>query len=214
MFSGVAMKISFSILFIFLLVAGQSEADTALELAIREDNSVAVQLLLEQGVDTDTHSNRFTPLAVAAIRGNADIVRLLLQAGADPNSTSLSGANVLSTAIRSCKADIGIVKLLIAAGADIENRSGVGLSPAMLAIQEQRTNIALLLLESGADVNSLNPFGEGLLNYAIYMKNPVLIQAVLDRGVEISQLRKLFTTVDYDPPGMLENPSHLSVVCH
>ncbi len=84
----------------------------------------------------------------------------------------------------------------------------------MLAIQEQRTNIALLLLESGADVNSLNPFGEGLLNYAIYMKNPTLIQALLERGVDTSQLRKLFTTVDYDPPGMLENPSHLDVVCH
>ena len=208
------MNISLSILFIFLLTAGQSEADTPLEFAIREDDAAAVQLLLEQGVDTDTHSNRFTPLAVAAIRGNADIVQLLLQAGADPNSTSLSGANVLSLAIRSCKAEIEIVKLLVDGGADIENRSGVGLSPAMVAIQEQRTDIALLLLESGADVNSLNPFGEGLLNYAVYMKNPTLIQAVLDRGIETSQLRKLFTTVDYDPPGMLENPSHLAVVCH
>lgn len=209
-----AIKISFSALCISLLVAGQSGADTALELAIRADDAAAVRALLEQGVDTDTQSNRFTPLAVAAMRGNADIVRLLLRSGADPNSPSLSGANALSTAIRSCKADIEIVELLVGAGADIENRSGDGLSPAMLAIQEQRTGIALLLLESGADVNSLNPFGEGLLNYAIYMKNAILIRAVLDRGVETSQLRKLFTTVDYDPPGMLENPSHLDVVCH
>lgn len=209
-----AMKISFSVLFISLLTAGQSGADTALELAIRADDAAAVQVLLEQNADTDTQSNRFTPLAVAAIRGNAEIVLLLLQAGADPNAASLSGANALSTAIRSCKADIGIVRLLVGAGADIENRSGVGLSPAMLAIQEQRTDIALLLLESGADVNSLNQFGEGLLNYAIYMKNPTLIQAVLDHGVETSQLRKLFSTVDYDPPGMLDNPSHLNVVCH
>ncbi len=208
------MTFSVSMLCISLLSAGQSGADTELELAIRADDTAAVQLLLDQGADTDTQSNRFTPLAVAAIRGNAAIVQLLLQAGADPNAASLSGANALSTAIRSCKADIEIVELLVAAGAYIENRSGDGLSPAMLAIQEQRTDVALFLLESGADVNSLNPFGEGLLNYAIYMKNPTLIQAVLDRGVETSQLRKLFTTVDYDPPGMYANPSHLDVVCH
>ena len=190
-----------------------SLADSALASAIRADDATAVRTLLDQGEITEAMSNRFTPLAIASIRGNPVIVQLLLQAGADPNAVSLSGANALSIAIRSCKADIEIVKMLVEAGADIENRSGDGITPVMLAIQEQLTDVALLLLESGADVNTLNPFGEGLLNYAIYVKNPVLIQAVMDRGIETSQLRKLFTTVEYDPPGISDTPSHHQTVC-
>ena len=190
-----------------------SLADSALASAIRADDATAVRTLLDQGEITEAMSNRFTPLAIASIRGNPVIVQSLLQAGADPNAVSLSGANALSIAIRSCKADIEIVKMLVEAGADIENRSGDGITPVMLAIQEQLTDVALLLLESGADVNTLNPFGEGLLNYAIYVKNPVLIQAVMDRGIETSQLRKLFTTVEYDPPGISDTPSHHQTVC-
>ena len=190
-----------------------SLADSALASAIRADDATAVRTLLDQGEITEAMSNRFTPLAIASIRGNSVIVQSLLQAGADPNAVSLSGANALSIAIRSCKADIEIVKMLVEAGADIENRSGDGITPVMLAIQEQLTDVALLLLESGADVNTLNPFGEGLLNYAIYVKNPVLIQAVMDRGIETSQLRNLFTTVEYDPPGISDTPSHHQTVC-
>lgn len=188
-------------------------ADTVLGSAIRNDDASAVRSLLAEGADTEELTSRFTPLAIASVRGYAGIVQLLLDAGADPNAASLSGANALSTAIRSCKASIEIVHMLVDAGADIENRSGVGITPVMLAIQEKRIDIALFLLESGADVNTLNPFGEGLLNYAIYVKNPALIQAVMDRGINTQQLRKLFTTVEYDPPGFSDTPSHHEVVC-
>jgi ankyrin repeat protein len=196
-----------------LAPASQTLADTILTSAIRADDMATVKTLLDQGARTDTRSNRFTPLALAAIRGNADMVALLLKAGADPDLASLSGANALSTAVRSCRAGLDIVRMLVAAGADLENRSGDGITPVMLAVQEQRTDIALYLLDAGADVNTLNPFGEGLLNYAIYVKNPVLIQSVLDRGIETTQLRKLFTTIDYDPPGIGDTPSHHQVLC-
>ena len=63
-----SLKFSFSVMIAVLLAAGQATADTTLESAIREDDAAAVQLLLEQGATTDTQSNRFTPLAVAAMR--------------------------------------------------------------------------------------------------------------------------------------------------
>ncbi len=203
-------------LFVLLLsfpLSGHLLADTLLGTAIRNNDESAVRTLLANGVDTEELTYSFTPLAIASIRGSTSVVQLLLQAGADPNATGLSGANALSTAIRSCKAGIEIVKMLVDAGADIENRSGVGITPVMLAIEEKLTDIALYLLKSGADVNTLNPYGEGLLNYAIYVQNPILIQAVMDRGINTDQLRKLFTTVDYDPPGFQKQPSHHEVVC-
>ena len=182
--------------------------------AVRADNLQAARAALSRGADPDQLSNLLTLPTIAAIRGNGDMLELLLEAGADPDASSLAhGVSTLSAAVRSCKAGTGIVRTLIDAKADLESRSGDGLTPVMLAIQEERVDIALMLLDAGADVNALNPWGEGLLNYAIYVKSPVLIQAVLDRGVDISPLNKLFTTVDYDPPGIGLAVSHHSVTC-
>lgn len=196
-----------------LVTAAQAYADTRLIAAIRADDPVAVRAAITAGDDVDAPSRQFTPLAMAAIRGDVDIVNALLVAGADPDAPSLGRANALSVAVRSCHAGVDVVERLIGAGADIENRSGVGITPLLVAIQEKRTDVALALLDAGADVNTLTPFGDGVLNYAIYVKDPVLIGAALDRGVDTGQLGKLFTTVDYDPPGIAEARSRHEVLC-
>lgn len=198
---------------LFLAQTLPSRAETGLVEAIRANDPAAVRTALDAGADVERLSQRFTPLAIAAIRGHADIVDLLLAAGANPDAPSPGRANALSAAVRSCHAGLGIIRTLIDAGADIENRSGEGITPLMLAVQEKRTDVALLLLEAGADVNTLGPFGDGVLNYAIYVKDTVLINAALDRGVDTTQLRKLFTTVDYDPPGIADARSHHEVLC-
>ena len=188
-------------------------ASEALARAIRADDAGAVRAALESGADVDAPWRLFRPLALAAIRGEPEIVKLLLAAGADPDAGSLGRGGALSMAVRSCRAGLDVVGALIAAGADLEDRSGVGITPLMVAIQEKRVDVALRLLEAGADVNALGPFGDGVLNYAIYVKEPALVRAALDRGVDVDQLRVLFTTVDYDPPGIADARSHHEVLC-
>ena len=195
------------------LPLGNVVADPSLPDAIRAEDTGAVRAALAAGADVESRDGAFTPLALAAIRGNAELVRLLLGAGADPNAPTLGGMNALSMAVRSCHAGLDVVDALLAAGAGTENRSGVGITPLMLAIQEKRTAVALRLLEAGADADTLGPFGDGALNYAIYVEDPVVIGALLDRGVDTAQLRKLFTTIDYDPPGIDGAKSHHEVLC-
>ncbi len=115
--------------------------------------------------------------------------------------------------MRSCRATAKLIRRLIDAGADLENRSGDGITPLQLAVQEELTVLALQLIDAGADINTLNPFGEGILNYAIYTRNNRLIRRALELGVNTDQLAHLFTTVDYDPPGMGDAKAHHSVLC-
>lgn len=201
----------FSILSVHISAAVNSS--TGLIEAIRSGDSVGLEKLLEAKVDVNDRQGRFTPLALASIKGDLLMVNLLLDNEADPNAPSLNGANALSIAVRSCRAPMELIYRLIDAGADIENRSGVGITPLMFAVQEEQTELALNLIDAGADVNTLNPFGEGVLNYAIYTQNTTLIQKALDAGVKTEQLAKLYTTIDYDPPGIGDAQSHHNVLC-
>ncbi|KGL72692.1 Caseinolytic peptidase B protein, partial [Tinamus guttatus] len=54
--------------------------------AARINNVSEVERLLLEGADVNArHALGWTPLMVAAINGNASVVKILLAAGADPN---------------------------------------------------------------------------------------------------------------------------------
>jgi ankyrin repeat protein len=66
-----------------------------------------------------------TPLAVAAAAGRADVVRLLLRRGADPNAGSPDGFSPLMHAAQ-YDGSVRVAELLIVAGADVNARSHSG----------------------------------------------------------------------------------------
>jgi ankyrin repeat protein len=190
-------------------------ADRALDIAIRQGDLAAARAAIDAGDAVDIRVPPFlmTPLAVAAIRGDLPMVRLLLDAGADPNTPGNRGMNALSAAARSCRAGPGVIAALIEAGANLEDRSGADLTPLMSAIQEERTDIALQLIAAGADIDTRNQYGDGVLNYAIYTRNPSVVQAAMKHGVDTAQLNLLFTTDYYYYPGFGHARPHAPPDC-
>ena len=92
--------------------------------AMRGDTS-AVRRLLNDGVAPDAtdaeHSNPWTPIMWASAKGHPDVVRLLLDAGADVHMTeALSGWGCLHLAAinASSKRHLRVIEHLLAAGAD------------------------------------------------------------------------------------------------
>src|SRR5947209_4388158 len=87
--------------------------------ARRRGGVEAVGELLRSGVSANARGQwRQTPLMVAAWGGNTEMVRALLEAGADPNAQDDTGSTALVHAMETrCTEDL--VRALIDAGADV-----------------------------------------------------------------------------------------------
>ena len=87
----------------------------------------------------------------ATKQGDLEIVRLLLEAGADINSKDGHGQTALMNAAHA--GQVELVRLLIEKGADLDVTAKYNLSALMLALIARHADTARLLIEAGADVN-------------------------------------------------------------
>ena len=91
----------------------------------------------------------YPPLFLAAARGHIDVVRFLLDQGADPNIVDHIGVTPLMGV---CYEDrVEVAELLLARGADVHARSSQRETPLMFAAMYGRREIAELYLAVGAE---------------------------------------------------------------
>jgi ankyrin repeat protein len=115
-------------------------------------DAVKSQMLIEHGAGVNVHTQQGrTPLMAAAKRnGNADLVRLLLEKGADVRTP---GDTTLIQAAQS--GDLEIMRLLIESGANVNCISPrLGETPLMYAAASDNVEAVRLLLAKGANPNA------------------------------------------------------------
>ena len=140
--------------------AVDEQGSSALLSAVEQGHREAARLLLARGGRADA-ANRYgvTPLYVATLNADADLIALLLAARADPNRAAPSGETVLMTAART-----GVVKamrLLIDGGAQVDAREPAFQQTAlMLAARSNSAEAISLLLDRGADIDARTSVGE------------------------------------------------------
>ena len=90
-----------------------------------------------------------TPLYYACMKGARDIVKLLIDAGADVSLANNQSLTPLHSMARSGNKDI--IKLLLDAGADINATDKEGRTPLLYTVHENKTEVSRYLLSLGAD---------------------------------------------------------------
>jgi len=125
---------------------------TPLDEALRYRHGPVVEFLLRQGARLQGSSALLRRLQEAVLRGQPDVVRMLLEAGADPAMSTPQGSTLLHDA--ALKGHTEIVSLLLDRGAPVNLANSTGATPLHDAALAGQAAVARLLLARGADVNA------------------------------------------------------------
>ncbi|KAK2747100.1 hypothetical protein FQN57_002355 [Myotisia sp. PD_48] len=160
-------------------------------IAVQQEDEETTRALIDAGVDIDTGVNidarngswlRTTALHQAVINRSSRLVRILLDAGANPNPSYIE--SLLSLAFE-CQCGSDLVQMLLDAGAN-PDPPGDRCSPLQLAVLDQRVDDVRLLLKSKADPNQLMPLCKtSPLQAACLYGDATLVELLLSSGADV-----------------------------
>ncbi|KAL8834483.1 MAG: hypothetical protein Q9170_003718 [Blastenia crenularia] len=167
---------------------------TALAWAAARGDERSIVTLLQHGAEVNTIDVQYSGIVGhAADRNYVTCVRLVLEAGADPDIAASHGhrvGNPLNVAARNAS-DPLILKTLLDFGADVESSGVDGTTALIHAARKNNVNFATVLLEHGADINAVSSAGQTPLTTAVIYNSHNVLQLLLDRWFEYSECPRL-----------------------
>lgn len=140
------------------------------------------KIMIKNGVEVNFISGEFSPL-MCSIK-NVEIMKLLLEKGADVNLANKMNMTALTMAVMYNKADA--VKLLIENNADVNVVSTLNdQTPLMFALQNKNNAIIKMLKEKVADINAKDSYG-----------NTALLQAITIDSVNMKEIKYLIANTN------------------
>lgn len=143
-----------------------AKGQPGLLLAVREPSPNALRVLLNaKNIQVEARNSQDeSPLMMAAIRGQLDIARQLIDKDADVNKP---GWAPLHYAVSSSQGDaLGVAKLLLDNSAYVDAASPNGTTPLMMAAMYGTPDAVRLLLEESADPTLKNQLGLTAIDFA------------------------------------------------
>ena len=154
----------------------------------------AIVTLLSHGAEVNTLDVQHSGVVGhAADRNYATCVRLLLEAGADPDIASVHGhkvGNPLNVAARNAS-DPLVLKTLLDFGADVDSCGIDGMTGLIHAARRDNASFGILLLEYGANINATSATGQTPLTTAVAYNSHNILRLLLDRWFEYSECPRL-----------------------
>lgn len=173
-----------------------TKKDEVLKNAAMRGDEALVKLLLQKEVNVNNGS-----LHLAVCEGHVEIVKMLLDAGADVNMDNSGEYDeaytplMLAIETEDCMGHETIVRILLDAGANVVNTT---LNPLTSAASHGQVAIVKMLLEAGADVNEGDsgrcveeygyPLGYTSLHWAAAYFQEQTIRILIDGGADVNRL--------------------------
>lgn len=159
---------------------------TPLMEAASAGNVSIARILVEHGASINTHSNEFkeSALTLACYKGHLEMVRFLLEAGADQEHKT----EEMHTALMEASMDghVEVARLLLDSGAQVNMPADSFESPLTLAACGGHTELAMLLLERGANIEEVNDEGYTPLMEAAREGHEDMVALLLSQGADIN----------------------------
>jgi ankyrin repeat protein len=125
-------------------------------LELHSNQTGASQRLSDTTSSATSKASMLSPLCAAALEGSLDLVRSLLQNGADANLEDKNKQSDYVNALQAASAfgNAELVNLLLDFGADVNAQGGFRGNALQVASFQGFSEIVSILLEHGADVNA------------------------------------------------------------
>jgi ankyrin repeat protein len=177
---GLSLAATLAILPIAAAAGNLSLAESA-----KQGDRAAVQSLLKQKTDVNAAlPDGTTALHWAAFNGDADLVALLLRAGANPRVVTRVGA-ITPLSLACINGDGPIISALLKAGADPNMATATGATPLMTAAASGSVPAVLALIEHGAQVNAReSAHGQTALMFAAAKDRASVIRVLIAHGAD------------------------------
>lgn len=152
----------------------------ALIVALRtESNKAAKVLAAAKGLKVEERNARDeSALMMAALRGNLEVARLLIERDADVNKTGWTPLHYAASS--TAETATSMVALLLEHHAYIDAASPNGTTPLMMAVRYGSPDVARRLVEEGADPTIRNQLGLTAADFARQADRPDMVELVAE----------------------------------
>ena len=168
------------------------DGDTSILNAIEGYCSVTtMQYLIDNGANVNATNNKgLTALLKACSYRQMDVVKVLLEAGADPTIVDDVHYSSLHAAVDGrCSKDT--LQALVDHGAHIDAERKDGTNALLRACKTGQSESVRFLLEAGADVNIAKPNGNTCLHEAVCGRcSKEILQKIIEQGINVNAVNK------------------------
>ncbi|KAK0636779.1 ankyrin repeat-containing domain protein [Bombardia bombarda] len=173
---------------------------TTLQVAAWRGNLALVRTLVRAGapVNTPPCGPYGSPLQAAMLgrveNGKKDIIRYLINRGADVSARGGKFGSVLHAAVLHC--DIDIVDMLLQKGLDPNEKGAIYGTPLQAAAARGDLDVVLVLLQHGADVNATGgKYHTALQAACIYWHDDFpIVKLLIERGADVNKTGGFYRT--------------------
>jgi ankyrin repeat protein len=170
---------------------GASWASESLVDAVRWEHKAEAIKLIKGGADVDIPSvDGTTALHWAAYNDDVDLVKRLVDKGANPNARNNYNYTPMQAA--AVVADPAVVKLLLKAGADPDSTANNGQTALMTVVRSGNVEAAKELLDHGAHVNAKETLrNQTALMWAAAKARPPMMALLIQYGADVNAQSKM-----------------------